>query len=128
MVCAEASARDDGRMDMVGVFHELYAPGFPAMQDEMVLATVLEWNAGENGRQGFRIDLLDPTQTPVLTISGETDVLPSPTSAPPRSRLVMPLKEIVFPAPGTYLFQLHLGEAVIALAPLYLIENPDARE
>ena len=46
--------------------------------------------------------------------------------APAQTRLVMPLEEIVFPAPGTYLFQLHVGDVVELLCPLHLVENPDA--
>jgi hypothetical protein len=115
-------------MDVQGVFHDLYAPAFPAMQDRMVLVTVIEWDQQESGTQWLRIDMLDPDQTPVATVSGGTDVIPSPTPAPPRSRLVMPMDEVPFPTPGMYLFQLHVGEAVVPLAPLYLIENPDARE
>jgi hypothetical protein len=126
VICGEASAREDGRLDILGVFHQLYAPGFPAQQDEMVLVTVLEWNEGETDRQTFRIDLLDPTQTPVLTISGHSDVSPTPTGeAPPQTRLIMPLQDIVFPVAGGYLFQLHVGEAKVALGPLYLIEGQD---
>jgi hypothetical protein len=129
VICEEASARADGRVDMHGVFHQLYAPGFPAQQDQMVLATAIEWNEGELGRQAFRIDLLDPNDTPVLTISGHTDVGPSAGGdAPPQTRLVMPLENVVFPTAGTYVFHLYVGEASTstALAPLHVIENPDA--
>jgi hypothetical protein len=50
-----------------------------------------------------------------------------PGEAPPQTRLVMPLADIVFPAPGTYDFELHVGDDVVRLAPLHLVENPDAR-
>ena len=47
MVCEDASSREDGRVDVAGIFHQLYAPGFPAQQERMVLAAAVEWNAGE---------------------------------------------------------------------------------
>lgn len=127
VICEEAEARADGRMDMHGVFHQLYAPGFPAQQERMVLAAAVEWNEGELGRQPFRIDLLDPDQTPVLTISGHTDVGASAGGdAPPQTRLVMPLEGIVFPVAGTFVFQFYHAESVLPIAPIHLIENPDA--
>ena len=114
-------------MDMHGVFHQLYAPGFPAQQERMVLAAAVEWNAGEVGRQAFRIDLLDPDRTPVLTISGHTDVGASAGGdAPPQTRLVMSLEGVVFPVPGTFVFHYYHDDVDLPLAPIHLIENPDA--
>ena len=127
VICEQAEARADGRMDMHGVFHQLYAPAFPAQQDRMVLAAAVEWNEGEVGRQPFRIDLLDPNRTPVLTISGHTDVgVSAGGDAPPQTRLVMPLEGVVFPVAGTFVFHLYLGDEDIPVAPIHLIENPDA--
>jgi hypothetical protein len=128
VLCESAASREDGRLDLQGVFHQLYAPGFPAQQDRMTLVVVIEWDAGEEGKTEFRIDLLDPDATPALTINGHTDVGPSPAGeAPPQTRLVMPLADIVFPAAGSYDFVLHVGDDVVRLAPLHLVENPDAR-
>lgn len=127
LVCEHAAARDDGRLDAHGVFHQLYAPGFPAQQDRMVVAVAVEWSAGEAGRREFRIDLADPAGSPALTISGHTDVNAVVAGeAPPQTRLVMPLERIVFPTPGTYEFQLHVGDERVSLCPLHLVENPDA--
>lgn len=127
LTCEEASARDDGRLDVLGVFHQLYAPGFPAKQDRMVLAIALEWEAGEEGEIEFQIDLLDPSGSPSLTISGGTEVPGrTPGEAPPQTRLVMPLEGVVFPAAGSYLFEVKAAGQATRAAPLHLIENPEA--
>jgi hypothetical protein len=124
VISENASARPDGRMDLIGVFHQLYAPGFPAQQDRMVLAVALEWNDGESGRNEFRIDLVDPTRTPCLTVNGHTDVTPtSPGEAPAQTRLVLPMENVVFPTAGTYLFVLHVGEKEWELAPVHIVES-----
>jgi hypothetical protein len=126
--CEHAESREDGRLDVHGVFHQLYAPGFPAKQDRMVLAVAVEWDAGEEGRRDFRIDLLDPGASPSLTISGHTDIAPrQPGESPPQTRLVLPMQEVVFPVEGTYFFQLTVGDEVVPMAPLHLMENPEAR-
>lgn len=114
-------------MDMSGIFHELFTPGFPAQMDRMVLAVVIEWNAGEVGHQDFRIDLLDPSASPAFTISGHTEVHAAvPTMAPPRSPIIMELEEVRFMVGGTYLFQLFKDDESTVLAPLHIIEDPNA--
>jgi hypothetical protein len=127
LICEHADSRRDGRLDVHGVFHQLYAPGFPAKQDRMVLALAIEWDREGEGRREFKIDLLDPSGSPSLTVSGHTDVSArNPLEAPPQTRLVLPMEEVVFPAAGTYTFELKVGEDSVSAAPLHLIENPDA--
>lgn len=129
LICEDAAVRNDGRVDVHGIYHQLYAPGFPAQQDRLVLAVAVEWDAGETGRKEFRIDLLDPSGSPALTVSGHTDVSDRvPGEAPPQTRLVVPIDRIVFPAAGTYNFHLHVGDEKVPLSPIHLIENPDAAE
>jgi len=124
--CEHAENRDDGRLDVHGIFHQLYAPGFPAKQDQMVLALAIEWDVEEPGRREFKIDMMDPAGSPALTISGHTDVTPrAENESPPQTRLVMPMEGVIFPTAGTYLFELQVGDEAVRLAPLHLIENPD---
>ncbi len=115
-------------MDVHGIFHQLYAPGFPAQQDRLVLVLVLEWESSDVGRKDFRIDLLDPSGSPVLTINGHTEVSTRREGEPPQqTRLIMPLEEVIFPTAGTYEFELHLGEVRRRLIPLHLIEDSHLR-
>lgn len=125
VVCEHANERQDGRLDVHGVFHQLYAPGFPASQDRLVLALALEWDSEEPGRRELKIDLVDPNGSPCLTISGHTDVVPRKAKeAPPRTLLIVPMEEVIFPAAGTYLFKLDAGGPPAVLTPLHLIEDP----
>jgi hypothetical protein len=125
--CEHAEPRQDGRLDVHGIFHQLYAPGFPAKQDRMVLALAVEWDQEGEGRLDFRIDLVDPNGSPSLTISGHTDVSArAPGEAPPQTRLILPMQEVIFPSAGTYLFEMAVGGESMRFAPLHLIENDDA--
>lgn len=122
LCCEAASRREDGRMDMAGVFHQLFAPGFPAMQDAMTLALALEWAAGEEGRHELRVDLLDPDRSPVLTVQGHTDVpAPRPHEPPPRTELVVGLSSVVFPRPGEYRWRLRVAGWEEEVAPLHVL-------
>ena len=126
VVCEDAHERDDGRVDLLGIFHQLYAPGFPAQQDRLTLVVVLEWDGWEAGRIDFSIDLLDPSGSPALSINGHTDVSAAEVGAPPQTRLVMPMEGIVFPVVGSYDFVFEGGEHRVRLAPLHLIQDPGA--
>lgn len=127
LLCENAESRHDGRLDVHGVFHQLYAPGFPAQQDQLMLVVDVEWSAEEAGRQEFRIDLLDPTRSPALTINGHTDVGVRGDMEPPQlTRLLMPLEGIVFPAAGSYDFVLHAAGNEVPITVLHLIEDPNA--
>jgi hypothetical protein len=129
VICEHAEVRDDLRIDVHGIFQQLYAPGFPAQQDVLVLVVNLEWSDEEAGRNEFRIDLLDPGASPALTITGHTEVIErDPSDAPPQTRIVMPLEDLVFPVAGTYEFELQARGQRIRLAPLHLIEDPESGE
>jgi hypothetical protein len=127
ILCDEADERPDGRIDVRGIFHQLYAPAFPAQQERMVAVVNLEWDSEETGRIDFRIDMLDPSGSPAITISGHTDVGPrTEYEAPPQSRIIIPLEGVVFPTEGSYELELHVNGARFGIAPLHLIANPDA--
>jgi hypothetical protein len=109
LVCDRARATEDGKLDVHGVFNDLFAPGFPAKQPRMMLVMGIEWDRTDDGRFKFRVDLEDPTGRPTITLEGTTDVdKRTPDRPPARTRLIMPLEEVVFPMPGEYRFMLRM--------------------
>lgn len=106
-VCDGAHERPDGKLDLVGIFNELRAPGFPAMQDRMTVVLAIAWSPEEAGRQPIRADLIDEHEQLILTIQGHTEVPEVATGqSVPHTRLVMPLEKVVFPHAGRYWLQL----------------------
>ena len=124
LACEDARARPDGRLDLVGVFDELSAPGFPARQDRMTVVFVMEWPREEEGRREFRADLVDDAGRKVLTIEGHTDVSADGRRRP-RTQLVMALENVVFPDVGEYRFQLAVGDETTTAFSLFLSEAPE---
>jgi hypothetical protein len=123
LVCEDATMRPDGKMDIVGAFNDLAAPGFPAKQDRMVLVTTIEWGPGEEGRNAFRVDLLTPDGRPALTVDGQTDVpAPTPGLPPPRTRLILPIEGAIFPRAGRYQFEIRVGGKKLRGPSLFLME------
>jgi len=98
-ICDDATAEGDGKLTLTGVFHDLYAPGFPAKQDRMVLVLVLEWAREDQGHYDFKADLMGPDGTPTLSVQGQSQVERRPRDRPPaRTQIVMPMEEVVFPS------------------------------
>lgn len=123
LVCEDARMRPDGKMDVHGVFNDLAAPGFPAKQEHMVLVTTIEWDRDDRGRMKFRVDLKGPDGKPSLTVDGETEVDERPADRPPpRTRLIMPLEDVVFPRPGRYSFEIRVKGKRLRGPSLFLME------
>jgi hypothetical protein len=124
--CDDAHERPDGKIDIHGVFSELTAPGFPAMQERLTVVFVIEWSDEEVGEQPLRADLVDDQRQRVLTIQGHTDVLAATDEgARPQTRLIMPLEKIVFPHAGRYHFDLVAGGDSARACSLYVGEHRD---
>jgi hypothetical protein len=123
LVCDDARMRPDGKMDIEGIFNDLAAPGFPARQDRMVLVTTIEWDRGDEGRNQFKVDLKTPAGRTSLTVEGETEVDARPSDRPPpRTRLILPLEDIVFPEPGRYSFEIRVKGKKLRGPSLFLME------
>jgi hypothetical protein len=122
-VCEAARERPDGRLDLSGVFQHLSAPGFPAMQERMTAVFLIEWQAGEAGRQPLRADMVDASGRKLLTIQGHTEVEErSDDRAPAQTRLIVDLEKVVFPAAGTYRFDLIAGGDVVPACSFFVGE------
>ena len=124
-VCDQAATTPDGKIDVHGVFHDLYAPGFPAGHDRMTLVVCIEWDRDDAGRHRFRVDVRGPDGRPTLTVEGESEVTPRPADRPPpRTQLVMLLEDVVFPVPGRYDFDIRVKGQVMPGPVLHLVEVP----
>lgn len=120
-VCDTARERADGKLDLIGIFNELRAPGFPAIQERMTVVLTVAWTADEAGRQPIRADLIDESDELVLTIQGHTEVPETDDAdARPQTRLVMPLENVVFPHHGRYWLRLTAGGTAVRTCSLYV--------
>ena len=125
-VCEAGQERTDGRVDVHGIFHQLHAPSFPARQDHLTLAVAVEWEPHEQGKPvPLSIELVDPGRSPVLSITGQTEVSEQqPFMGPPKTQIVLPIDGVIFPVEGTYVFELVVNEQRERLAPLHIIKTP----
>ncbi|MFC1662345.1 DUF6941 family protein [Gemmatimonadota bacterium] len=103
LLCDDAEEDTTGKLNVRGIFHDLFASGFPAAQEKMTLVMVIEWGRKDQGRYNLKAELVSPEGRVVLTVDGHSEVdQGSPDGPPARTRLVMPLEKVVFPKPGRY--------------------------
>jgi hypothetical protein len=124
LFCADATTGPDGKLDIHGVFNELYAPDFPARQDEMVLVGIVEWHRDQQGRIPFTVDLIDSDGKAIFSIEGHTDVDARPPSkAPAKTHFILPLKNVMFPAPGHYRVRININSCELAGPSMHLMRS-----
>lgn len=124
LFCNEANTGGDGTLDILGVFNELYAPDFPARQERMVLAGIVQWERGDTGQQTFRIDLTHPDGHSIYTIDGHTEVESRPEPRPPaKSYLVLELENVVFTTPGRYRVRTSIKDRNYTGPSLFLMKS-----
>ncbi len=123
-LCDDAVAGPDGKLILTGVTHDLYAPGFPARQDQLTLVMVIEWARADTGQQTFRVDARGPGGQVIMTVKGESRVITRPADRPPpRMQLIVPLKGIIFHAPGRHRFDFSARGQRLRGPTLYLVET-----
>jgi Family of unknown function (DUF6941) len=124
--CDEAHLDETGKLHIHGIFFDRAASGFPAKQDRMVLVMVVEWDRDDQGRFRFRLDLDGGDDKPSFTIDGHTDVGSRPGDRiPPRTFLVMPVEDVVFPHPGPYRLEIRVKGQTLSGPTLYLVETSE---
>ena len=124
LFCKDAGNGPDGKMDIHGIYNELLAADFPAKQDRMVLAGIIEWNAEVSGKVPFKMDLMDPEGLSIFTIEGHTDIERQPPSrAPAKTQFVLPMTNVMFAAPGRYQMRIDINGEELIGPSMHLIRS-----
>jgi len=121
LFCTEAGTGPDGKLNIHGIFNELQAPDFPARQDRIVLVGIVEWQRDLQGRIPFAVNLTDPEGMSIFLVKGHTDVEARPHSkSPAKTHLILPLKNVMFPAPGHYRVRININGIDLAGPSMHL--------
>jgi hypothetical protein len=124
LFCTNAGVGPDGKLSIHGIFNELRAPDFPALQDRMVLVGIVEWQRDLEGRIPFAVDLNDPDGVSIFSVEGHTDVEARPESkAPAKTQLILPLKNVMFPVPGHYRVRININGSELSGPSMHLLRS-----
>jgi hypothetical protein len=129
---AEAANRSDNdRLNLLGVFHTLYAATTPCQHPMMALVVTFEGTAMERGmhmRVGIRLVNADgkPITTPLL--DAPVDIPNDPSTLTPKVNLIANIGGVVFESFGSYQFDILIegevrGQIPLTIAPLSRAPN-----
>lgn len=111
-----ANITGDGKLNVMGIFNDIYSYNFPARHTSMHLVAKLGAELGEYGQtRSFTVRLLDEDGNQIMDISGQFQVPKGERGRKPEVNIVLELKDVVFPKPGLYQFVIlvdkdHKGE------------------
>jgi hypothetical protein len=100
-----ANITGDGKLNVMGIFQDIYSFNFPARHSSMHLIARLGAELGEHGQtREFTIKLLDEDGHQVMDLVGQFQVPQGQPGRKPEVNVILELKDLVFPMPGTYTF------------------------
>jgi hypothetical protein len=114
-----ANITRDGKLNIMGIFHEVHASNFPARHSSMNLIATLGAEFGEWGQtRDFTIKLLDEDGNQVMDFSGQIEIPKGERGRKPEVNIILGLNDVVFPKPGAYQFVIlvdkdHKGELTL---------------
>jgi hypothetical protein len=123
-----ANITREGKLNVMGIFNDIYSPAFPARHAAMHLVATLGAELGEPGQtRNFTVKLLDEDGNQIFDLSGQIQIPKSEHGRKPQVNLILGLKDIVFPKPGIYQFVLLVEKDHKGDLSLYLnkIEMPE---
>ena len=101
-----ANVAEGGKLNVMGIFTQIFAPTFPAMHPSMFLVIKLGPDFPEYGQERqLTITLVDDDGVlEIAKVTGDIQV-PMPVGGQkPEINLTINLQALVFPKPGTYQF------------------------
>ncbi|HMN00770.1 MAG TPA: hypothetical protein PKC99_17335 [Anaerolineales bacterium] len=114
-----ANITREGKLNVMGIFNDIYAQTFPARHSSMQIVIKLGAELGEYGQtRNFTLKLLDGSGNQIFDLSGQFQVPPGGHGRKPEVNLILELKDIVFPKEDIYQFVLlvdkdHKGELTL---------------
>jgi hypothetical protein len=118
-----ANIAQGGKLNVMGIFRNIYATSFPAQHPSMVLIVKLGAELGEYGDdRNLTIKLLDADAKELMRFESAIKI-PTPSGGQrPEVNAILALNGIVFPSPGRYQFSVQVDKDVKGHLPLDVLE------
>ena len=99
-----ASITNDNKLNILGVFTDLFATKVPAVHPQMQLVTVLEFDSTEAGDKDLKLVLVDEDGREVFSISGILRVERGSAGRQVITHQIFNFNNLTFPKYGEYEF------------------------
>lgn len=126
-----ANITREGKLNVMGIFNDIYSYHFPARHSSMHLIAKLGAELGEYGQsRNFTIKLFDEDGNQIFDVSGQFEIPKGERGRKPEVNLILELKDIVFPKAGAYQFVLFIDRDQKGELSLYVnrMEAPKSAE
>lgn len=95
----------DGKLNIMGIFHEINAFSFPARHPSMHVVLSLGAELGEYGsKRELVIKMRSANGNELLSLRGPIEIPPAKEGKKPEVNAIFELKDVTFPEPGPYQF------------------------
>ena len=122
-----ANITGEGKLNVMGIFNDIYSFNFPARHSSMHLVAKLGAELGEYDQtRNFVVKLLDADAGHIMDVSGKFQIPKGERGRKPEVNIILELKDVVFPNPGIYQFVLLIEKDQKCELSLYVnkIETP----
>lgn len=117
-----ANATKDGKLNVMGIFHQLTVSHLPASHPSMQLVLMLEGNRADAGReQKIEIRLMAPSGKDLFKMEGSFIVKGKGSGMTLRSHQILQMAGLTFTEEGGHIFYIHLNNHEQAAVPLDVI-------
>ena len=108
-----ANIAQGGKLNVMGIFRNIYATSFPAQHASMVLIVKLAGELGEYGdERTLTIKLLDADGKELMRFTNPIQI-PFPSGGQrPEVNAILAMNGLVFPVPGRYQFSVQVDKDV----------------
>lgn len=126
LVADYANVAQGGKINVMGIFRNIYADSFPAVHPSMALIIKLGAELGEYGDdRKLIVKLLDADANEIMKFENIIEV-PQPIGGQrPEINAIFALNGIVFPAPGRYQFSVLIDKDFKGSLSLDVINKPE---
>lgn len=105
LVADYANLSQEMKLNVMGIFNQINAHNFPARHQSLYVVIKLAPDFGEYaGSRSFTLRLLDSDGGEVFSLTGPILIPETHGGRQRETQLILQLRDLVFPAPGTYAF------------------------
>ncbi len=113
-----ASFTADQKLNILGVFRQIYALQAPIIHPQFKVVFQLEFNSSEGGEKQIKIELVDEDGAEMLSISAKLRVESMPDGRASLINQILDFAGFTFPKFGDYDFRIVLDGITVCVIPL----------
>ena len=112
----------EGKLNILGIFNRIRAPGFPYVHRNMELVMTVEASPVEAGRErDIQVKLTGPDGEQIMAVAAKLNFMPGPPGEKLRSVQMLDLSNIVFRKNGDYAFHILIGGDTKTTVPFKVV-------